>query len=554
MADMKITADGVTKEFPAGSSFYEIAAAFQSLYPYDILLVQAGPRLFELHKRCPAEDLFVKFITAQDKIGRMTYQRSCIFLMLKAFYELCGGGDGFEVIVDYTLGGGFYCYLNGHEKPTEELLLKVRSKMQEYTAERIPITKRSVSTDEAIRLFRDKGMHSKEHLFRYRMTSRVNVYSLGGFEDYFYGYMVKDTGYLRCFDLFPYGDGFVLMLPSRQQPDKLEEFWPMDKLYEVQQESSAWASRIGVANVGSLNDMIVRGETDNLILMQEAIFEKNIGNIAMRIAKQKKKIVMIAGPSSSGKTTFSKRLSIQLQALGLQPHPVTVDNYFKNRSEAPRDEKGNYDFESIKCLDVEQFNKDMNLLLKGETIQIPRYNFFIGEREYKGDYMKLGSEDVLVIEGIHCLNDEMSYALPEEAKFRIYISSLTQINIDDHNRVPTTDARLLRRMVRDNRTRGYSAENTIMMWDNVRRGEEKNIFPYQEKADVMVNSAMIYELPVLKLFAEPLLFQIPSTSPAYQEAKRLLKFLDYFLPISPELIPKNSIVREFIGGSCLDVG
>ena len=300
--------------------------------------------------------------------------------------------------------------------------------------------------------------------------------------------------------------------------------------------------------------MVVDGHSDDLILMQEALFEKTIGNIAMDIEEKKKKVVMIAGPSSSGKTTFSRRLSIQLRALGLNPHPISVDNYFRDRELAPLDENGKKDFESIKCVDVELFNSDMLKLLEGETIQLPRYNFFTGKREYKGDFCRLKANDVLVIEGIHCLNDEMSYALSEDTKYRIYISALTQVNVDSHNRIPTTDGRLLRRIVRDNRTRGYKAKDTIAMWENVRRGENNNIFPFQESADVMVNSSMIYELPVLKIFAAPLLFQIKPTDPEYQEAKRLLKFLDYILPISPELIPQNSIIREFIGGSCLDVG
>ena len=344
------------------------------------------------------------------------------------------------------------------------------------------------------------------------------------------------------------------MLPTMRDPEHVARFVPLDKLYKVQKESAAWANSIDCGNVAALNDCIVQGGTDELILMQEAIFEKTIGNVAMEIAKRNKKLVMIAGPSSSGKTTFSRRLSIQLMALGLHPHPITVDNYFRDRELAPIGPDGKKDFESIKCVDIEQFSEDMLKLLAGETVQLPVYNFITGKREYRGNFCKLGENDVLVIEGIHCLNDEMSKQLPVDARFKIYISALTQINVDDHNRIPTADGRLLRRIVRDNRTRGYSAKDTITMWDSVRRGEDKNIFPFQETADVMVNSSMIYELPVLKLFAAPLLFQIQPGEPEYQEAKRLLKFLDYFLPISPELIPKNSIIREFIGGSCLDVG
>lgn len=550
---MKITAKGITREFESGVSYHVLAEGFQDLYEDDILLVVNDNKLLELHKHCNA-DATLQFITARERIGRMTYARSCLFMMLKAFYEICSGVKGFEVIVDYTIGGGYYGYLKGDIQVTSELLESVMRVMGQYQSERIPIMKRSVSTQEAIELFHRHGMYDKERLFHYRRTSRVNIYSIGRFEDYFYGYMVKDTSYLKYFQLVPYQEGFVLMLPEEKNPKQVPTFRPLDRLYQVQNGSSKWAEQLGVSNVGLLNDRIAEGRTEELILMQEAIFEKNIGNIANRILQEKKRIVMIAGPSSSGKTTFSHRLSIQLKALGLKPYPIAVDNYFRSRKLAPRDQDGNYDFESIRCLDVEQLNEDMTRLLAGERVELPRFNFFTGEREYKGDYLSLGDQDILILEGIHCLNEEMSYALPKEKKFKIYISALTQINIDEHNRIPTTDLRLIRRMVRDSRTRGYSAEETIRMWRNVRRGEDENIFPYQESADVMVNSAMIYELPVLKIYAEPLLFRISQDSPVYNEAKRLLKFLDYFLAITPEPIPKTSIVREFIGGSCLDVG
>jgi len=550
---MIITLNGDTYEFPDGTTFLDMAKEFQSLYKEDILLARFNSVLYELFNPCKI-DGDIQFVTGRSKIGQMTYERSAIFMMLKAFYSICSEVKNFEVIVDYTLGRGYYCYLNGGIEVTPELLRKVKDQMDVYHQMDIPITKSSIRTNEARDFFRKVGMHSKEKLFRFRMTANVNVYDMDGFRDYFYGYMVPSTGYIKSYDLIKYGEGFVLLLPTRQEPDKVADFVPFDKLYTVQQTSSKWAKKIGCSCIGSLNEMVVDGHSDDLILMQEALFEKTIGNIAMDIEEKKKKVVMIAGPSSSGKTTFSRRLSIQLKALGLNPHPISVDNYFKDRDFAPVDENGKKDFESIKCVDVELFNSDMLKLLDGETIQIPRYNFFTGKREYKGDFCRMKANDVLVIEGIHCLNNEMSYALSDDAKYRIYISALTQINVDSHNRIPTTDGRLLRRIVRDNRTRGYKAKDTIAMWENVRKGENKNIFPYQESADVMVNSSMIYELPVLKIFAAPLLFQIKPTDPEYQEAKRLLKFLDYILPISPELIPQNSIIREFIGGSCLDVG
>ncbi len=549
---MIITNNGQSFEFPEGTTYYEIAQKFQPHYDNDILLVIFGDVLYELYHKCPG-DGEITFITADSKIGQMTYERSAIFMMLKAFYNICSDVKDFEVIVDYTLGGGYYCYLKGDVEATPELLDKVKKQMEAYRDENIPITKKSILTRDAVDFFHKIGMRSKEQLFQFRMTASVNVYSMGDFVNYFYGFMVINTSYIKRFDLVPYGDGFVLMLPTRKDPKHVAPFVPFNKLYEVQHASSKWASRIGCSCIGSLNEMIMNGYSDDLILMQEALFEKTIGNIAMDVAQKNKKIVMIAGPSSSGKTTFSRRLSIQLRALGLTPHPISVDNYFRDRELAPLDENGKKDFESIKCVDIEQFNSDMLKLLDGETVQLPRYNFFTGTREYKGDFCKLNTNDVLVIEGIHCLNDEMSSSLPDDAKYRIYISSLTQINVDSHNRIPTTDGRLLRRIVRDNRTRGYRAKDTISMWDSVRKGENKNIFPYQESADVMVNSSMIYELPVLKIFASPLLFQIKKGDPEYQEAKRLLKFLDYILPISPELIPQNSIIREFIGGSCLDV-
>ncbi len=548
-----VTIGGKRKSYAKGTTYLQIAQEYQSQYENDIVLVSVDGKLRELYKTVD-RDCCVDFVTTAEKPGMQAYQRSAKLIMLKAFYDIVGKGRIKEIVVNFSVGKGLFVEVKGDFVVTEELLARVKKKMWDYVKQEIPIMKRSVNTDEAVQLFTRHGMHDKASLFKYRMASRVNLYSIGGYEDYFYGYMAQNTGYVKYFDLLKYEHGFVLMLPTLSNPKKVPEFKTSQKLFGVLKESSRWGEKLGIANVGALNDEIAKGNANDLILIQEALQEKKIGQIAERIASEsEKKFVMIAGPSSSGKTTFSHRLCIQLRALGLKPHTIAVDDYFVNRADSPRDENGNYDYESLECLDIGQFNQDMMNLLDGQTIELPRYNFLTGLREYKGDYLKLGSEDILVIEGIHCLNDKLSYTLPRESKFKIYISALTQLNIDEHNRIPTTDGRLIRRMVRDARTRGATAQDTIRRWPSVRRGEENNIFPYQEDADVMFNSALVYELAVLKQYVQPLLFQIPKESPEYLEAKRLLKFLDYFLGISSEDIPHNSIVREFIGGSCFRV-
>lgn len=550
MVQLKINTQ--IKEYPDDITWQVIADEYQSGYSDEILLVQVNGKLQELQEKIREGE--VQFITARQKPGISAYQRSATLLMLKAFYAVAGPENVEKVIVDFSTGKGFFVEARGSFTLNQELLDQVKAKMQEYVDQEIPILKRSISTDDAIERFHKHRMYDKERLFLYRRVSRVNVYSIDGFEDYFYGYMVPNTKYIRYFNLKLYEYGFVLMLPSMLAPTVLPEFAPLPKLFHTLADSSEWGKRLDLETVGALNDKIAAGDMSHLILIQEALQEKRIAEIAAQIAERKTaKIVMIAGPSSSGKTTFSHRLSVQLEAIGLKPHPIAVDNYFVNRVDSPRDENGNYNYEILECLDVEQFNQDMQALLRGERVELPYYNFKKGEREYKGDFLKLGKDDILVIEGIHCLNDRLSYSLPRESKFKIYISALTQLNIDEHNRIPTTDGRLLRRMIRDARTRGASAQDTIRMWPSVRKGEEENIFPYQEEADAMFNSALIYELAVLKQYVEPLLFGIPKDCPEYTEAKRLLKFLDYFIGVSSEDIPKNSILREFIGGSCLDV-
>ena len=426
--------------------------------------------------------------------------------------------------------------------------------MRDIVAKDIPIVKKNYPIDEAVRIFDKLGMTDKVKLFKYRQSSTVNVYSIEDYSDYYYGYMAPSTGYIKYFEVFPYQDGFILLLPDKNTPDKIDVFEPLDKLYNALDMSTKWSNQLSIDTVGDLNNMIVGGDMERMILLQEALQERRIGEIAAEIASRKDvKFIMIAGPSSSGKTSLSYRLSIQLATLGLVPHPIALDNYFVDREKTPRDENGDYNFECLEALDVEQFNKDMLELLDGKEVSMPTFNFKTGKREYKGNTLKLNPDDVLVIEGIHGLNQKMSYALPEKSKYKIYISALTSLNIDGHNRIPTTDGRLLRRMVRDYRTRGASAKRTIEMWPSVRRGEEENIFPFQEEADVMFNSCLLYELAALKVYAEPLLYGISPDEPEYFEARRLLKFLGYFLGIPSESLPNNSIAREFVGGSCFDV-
>ena len=550
---VKLTINGETREFPMGITYKEVVKEYEKTSPAPVILVIAGGKICELHKKAE-RDGEVRLVTTKDSIGNKTYKRTACLVLLKAIYDLAGKEKVDKVVLHYSVGSGFYFTMAGEQKLDQAFLDQVKKRMTELVEQKIPVKKRSVGTDEAIALFHHHRMYDKEKLFRYRRVSRVNIYSIENFEDYYYGAMAYDTGYVPYFDLKLYDEGFVLILPDAKAPDVLPEFQPQEKIFQVQKDSEEWGRKLEISTVGELNDQIVSQGIQKILLMQEAIQESGIARIAEQIVEAgNKKFVMIAGPSSSGKTTFSHRLSIQLAAHGMKPHPIAVDNYFVNREHTPLDEFGEKDYECLEAIDVEQFNKDMLALLNGERVELPVFNFKTGQREYKGDFLQLGKEDILVIEGIHGLNDKLSYALPKESKFKIYISALTQLNIDEHNRIPTTDGRLIRRIVRDARTRGTSAKDTIARWPSVRRGEEKNIFPYQEEADVMFNSALIYELAVLKPYAEAILFGIPKDAPEYIEAKRLLKFLDYFIGISSEDIPKNSLMREFVGGSVFNV-
>lgn len=542
---------GQEKAYELGTQYMEIVKEYQKDYPDDIVLVSFNNRLLELHKRAKKSGELA-FVTTADDAGKKTYRRSVTLLMQKALYNLLGKETS-EVRVLYCISQAYYCELVKYGKPDEAFLLKLKEEMLALAEKELPIIKSSVTTDDAVDLFREYGMPEKECLFHYRRSSRVNIYSLDHYKDYFYGYMTAHTGYLKYFDLKPYENGFVLMFPNKNTKE-VAEFKPSKKYTDTIRCSREWGLTMGVDTIGALNNAISSGRIQEIIMVQEALMEERIGQLARMVTERDNcKFVMIAGPSSSGKTTFSHRLSIQLMAQGLTPHPLSLDNYYLDRDKAPRDEDGKFDFECLEALDVAQFHQDMTALLNGDTVDVPSFNFKTGKREYRGKKQRLGKGDILIVEGIHGLNDKLTAPLPEESKFKIFISALTQINIDEHNYIPTTDGRLIRRIVRDARTRDTTAAETIAMWNSVRRGEENFIFPFQDSADIMFNSALIYELAVLKLYAEPLLFSIDKHAPEYKEAKRLLKFLDYFLPVPGEDIGKTSILREFIGGSVFHV-
>lgn len=545
-----VIVDGEARDYPLGTPYQAIAADVQDRYPSDILLVDRDGKLCELNKPLD-RDCTLRMLTAADRPGRQTYERSVVFLMLAAFYDTVGAER-----VRARLSGVLHQPRPVHPGQgdfslDQALLDRVEERMRQLVRQAVPIRKTSLSTEDAIELFRSRGMPDKAQLLSFRISSRVNVYSLEDFSDYFYGYMVPDTSYLKWFALQIFEDGFVLRLPDLRDPCRLGAFTPPIKVFQALHDAALRSEALHISNVAEMNQRISQGGATQMILSQEALMEKQIGDIAEEIAKRRDvRFVMIAGPSSSGKTTFSHRLSTQLLARGMRPHAIATDNYFKNREDTPRDENGQYDFEGLDAMDVELFNRDMVRLLNGETVELPHFNFKKGAREYNGDLLTLGPQDILVIEGIHCLNDQFSHSLPKESKYRIYISCLTTLNVDGHNRIPTTDARLLRRIERDARTRGYNARATIQLWPSVRRGEERNIFPHQDSADVIFNSALLYETALLKPYVEPLLFAVPKDCEEYIEAKRLLKFLSYFLPVPADDVPRTSLLREFIGGGC----
>ena len=542
---------GAIHQYDKGVTFESIVREYQEQFNNSIALVFFNGKMKELNKRLE-KDGVISFITTKDSAGHNAYVRTAQMLLVKAVRDILREqGNSVHVKIEFALGNAIYCSVHDGVRVTDEFALRVENEMKRLRDKNVPIIKKTYPIDDAIELFKRQGMRDKERLFHYRRGSTINVYSMEGYYDYFYGYMLPSAGYVNLFRIMAYNGGLLLILPRQENPFELEEFEDQESLFEQLYLSTKWGDLVNISTVGDLNDAICGGNISDMILVQEALQERRIGEIAAQIFRRKEtKFVMVAGPSSSGKTTFAHRLAIQLRSFGLRPHIISMDDYFVNREQTPIDIDGNYNYEVLEAVDIDLFMDDMLDLLDGNTVEMPQFDFKAGKRVYKGRFLKLEKDDILIIEGIHGLNPKASEDLPEENKFKIYISCMTSLNIDEHNRIPSTDARLLRRMVRDARTRGNSAQHTFELWPKVRMGEDMNIFPFQDDADAVFNSVLIYELAVIKQFAEPLLFNVRQNEPAYYEAKRLLKFLEYFVGVDTASVPTNSLLREFVGGGC----
>ena len=543
---LNISANGTKLQVPQGTTLGEISAQIKNNHPF--LIAKIGNSLLEMHRKID-RDCDIQFLDLTTDSGYRVYQRSMVFVMILAAREILGRSA--RVVVEHSINKNYFCeILDSDVQFTQEILSQIKNKMQEIIDRDEEIVKQSFFLEDGVRIAKEMNLPDKVKLLPYRTTTSVNFYRLDWFYDYFYGPMAPRTGVLEKFDLQLQNSGFMLIFPKQQQPHLLSELKNVGKISQVFRESNNWARILKIDTVGALNDKICQGEAGEVIRTTEALHEKSIAQIADKILGAGKKVVLIAGPSSSGKTTFSHRLCVQLQVNGLKPHVISLDDYYVNRENTPLDEFGKYNFESLYAIDVPKFNEDLQNLLSGQVVDMPKYNFQTGMREYKNKFLKLEDGDVLVIEGIHGLNPELSKSVSDNNKFKIFISALTQLNLDDHNRIPTTDTRIIRRIVRDSQFRGFDAKRTIELWPSVVRGESENIFPFQDQADAIFNSALIYEMCVLKSHAMPQLFAIDRTAPEFLEASRLLKFLDCFMTILEKEVPSNSLLREFIGGSC----
>lgn len=539
-----------TREFPEGSSLLDIYNGFNLAMPYGPVSAKVNNKVESLDFRV-YYNKDIEFLDITSSSGMRTYVRSLFFILVKAVEELYPQGS---ISLEHPISKGYFCKLHIDRTIGLDDVQRIKQKIQEIIAADIPYTRTESHTEEVVHLFEKRGMMDKARLLDTYGQLYSYYYQLGDTVDCYYSSLVPSTGYIRLFDIVKYYDGLLLRIPSRENPTKLEEVVKQEKMLEVFQEYHRWNQILGISTVGDLNVACNHGHATDLINVSEALQEKKIAQIADEITHrnqdgQRVKLVLISGPSSSGKTTFSKRLSIQLMTNGLKPYPISLDDYFVNRNDTPLDENGKHDFESLYAVDLPFFEEQLTTLLNGGEVELPRYNFTTGKREMSGKKLRIDEHMILIIEGIHALNPALTPHIPNENKYKVYVSALTTILLDNHNYIPTTDNRLLRRIIRDYKYRNYSAEETIARWPSVRAGEEKWIFPYQENADAMFNSALLFELAVLKDYVEPVLRKVPNRCPEYSEAHRLLRFLNYFVSVQDKELPPTSLLREFLGGS-----
>ncbi|HWR41324.1 MAG TPA: nucleoside kinase [Patescibacteria group bacterium] len=541
-------ADGRTKKYAKGVSFLDISNNVADEYRTPVVAVKIDNDIKDLQVWAE-KDCRLDFLDLYTDPGIKVYQRSLTFVLIVAARELFGDCD---VVVEHSLSKGLFCELFNGKEFTAADISRLEDKMRQIIAADLPILRKVLPTHDAVALFATDGQWEKVQLLKQLKRKTVSIYYCGAFYDYFYGTMTPRTGYLTLFELRAYGSGMILRFPEKENPGVIPPFQEQKKLSGIFQEAKRWGNILRCGHVATWNEKVKAGNYTDIIRVAEALQEKKIAQIADFISSHRHqvRVILVAGPSSSGKTTFAQRLNIQLRVNNVWPVPISLDDYFVDRCCTPLDEKGEYDFDAVEAIDLTLFNEHLTQILNGEEVNVPSYNFHTGMREFRGHKIRIRPDQPLIIEGIHGLNERLTAAVPHDHKIKIYISALTQLSIDNHNRIPTTDARLIRRIVRDSQFRSHDALVTLKMWPSVRRGEERNIFPFQEEADVMFNSALIYELAVLKKYAEPLLEKVTSDFPEYSEAKRLLNFLAYFQSIEDDEIPSNSILREFVGNSC----
>ncbi|EQK44702.1 phosphoribulokinase / Uridine kinase family protein [[Clostridium] bifermentans ATCC 638] len=547
MENINIKINNKNYEYPKNVALDIIAKDLSNEYKGIVTIGKIKNKLKDLNstldKNCDLE-----LIDTTQPDGMRVYMRTLSLIFIKACEEIF---NGCKVTIEHSLSNGLYCEIkNNKSEVTEEDIEKIKAKVKSIIESDLKIEKIVTDKSEAIKILKNNNKNAKAELLKYKEYEDVKLYKCGGYINHFYGHMLPSTSYVKTFDIKKWQSGVVILGPSKENKNEPQNFVAQPKLSNIYKESEIWSELIGIDKVASLNEAIESKKYGEIISIVEALHEKKISQIADIIKENNKRVILIAAPSSSGKTSFAHRLSIQLKVNNLHPVPISLDDYFVDREDTPLDEFGNFDFESIYAIDLELFNSDLEKLLKGEEIKLPKFNFKTGKREFSGKTLKIEKDQPIILEGIHALNPMLTQSIDDKDKFKIYISVLTQINLDNHNRIPTTDLRLIRRIVRDYNFRGYSAEKTILNWWSVRRGEDKNIFPYQEEADIMFNSACLYELAVLKKYAKPLLEQIEDDNEAFIESNRILKFLQYFVELDDELdIPPTSIIREFIGGS-----